>query len=35
MTTVYDPSNQYEIKVWDVEFHCDPARTLMARVYQL
>lgn len=34
MATVYDPSNQYEIKVWDVEFRRDPVRTLMARVYQ-
>jgi acetyl esterase len=34
MTTAYEPSKQYEIKVWDVEFRRDPARTLMARVYQ-
>jgi acetyl esterase/lipase len=34
MTTAYDPSNQYEIKVWEVEFRRDPARTLMARIYQ-
>ena len=34
MTLVYDPSNHYEIKVWDVEFRRDPARTLMARIYQ-
>ena len=34
MATVYDPSKRYEIKVWDVEFHRDPVRTLMARIYQ-
>ncbi|HXV79782.1 MAG TPA: alpha/beta hydrolase [Candidatus Binatia bacterium] len=34
MTTAYDPSKHYEIKVWDVEFRHDPARTLMARIYQ-
>src|SRR4029077_11985555 len=34
MTTAYDPSKQYEIKVWDVEFRRDPVRTLMARIYQ-
>lgn len=34
MTVVYDPSNHYEIRVWDIEFRRDPARTLMARVYQ-
>ena len=34
MTLVYNPSNHYEIKVWDVEFRRDPARTLMARIYQ-
>jgi acetyl esterase len=34
MPTAYDPSNEYEIKVWDVEFRRDPARTLMARIYQ-
>ena len=34
MAVVYDPSNQYEIKVWDVEFRKDPVRTLMARIYQ-
>ena len=34
MTTAYDPANQYEIKVWDVEFRHDPVRTLMARIYQ-
>jgi len=31
---VYDPSKQYEIKVWDVECRRDPVRTLMARIYQ-
>ena len=34
MTTAYDPSKQYEIKGWDVEFRRDPVRTLIARVYQ-
>ena len=34
MSTVYDPSKHYEIKVWDVEFRRDPVRTLMARIYQ-
>lgn len=34
MTTAYDPSKHYEIKVWDVEFRRDPVRTLMARIYQ-
>jgi acetyl esterase/lipase len=30
----YNPAQQYEIKVWDVEYRRDPVRTLMARVYQ-
>ncbi len=34
MATFYDPSAQYEIKVWDVECRRDPGRTLMARIYQ-
>lgn len=34
MTRAYHPSNHYEIRVWDVEFRRDPARTLMARIYQ-
>src|SRR3970040_2239442 len=34
MTTEYNPSNRHEIKVWDVEFRPNPARTLMARIYQ-
>jgi acetyl esterase/lipase len=34
MTVAYDPSNQFEIKVWDTEFRRIPARTLMARIYQ-
>ena len=34
MAVVYDPSKQYEIKVWDVECRRDPVRTLMARIYQ-
>ncbi len=34
MGIAYDPSGQYEIKVWDVEYRRDPVRTLMARIYQ-
>jgi acetyl esterase len=34
MTVAYNPSQHHEIKVWDVECRRDPARTLMARVYQ-
>ena len=34
MAVAYDPSAQYEIKVWDVEYRRDPVRTLMARIYQ-
>jgi acetyl esterase len=34
MTVAYDPSQQYAIKVWDVEYRRDPVRTLMARIYQ-
>src|SRR5215475_2205980 len=34
MATAYDPAKHYEIKVWDVEFRRNPARTLMARIYQ-
>jgi len=34
MTHGYDPSSQYEIKVADVEYRRDPARALMARIYQ-
>ena len=34
MTTTYNPANQFEIKMSDVEFRRTPARTLMARVYQ-
>jgi acetyl esterase len=34
MAVVYDPSKRHEIKVWDVEYRKDPARPLMARVYQ-
>jgi acetyl esterase/lipase len=34
MSVAYDPAKQFEIKVWDVEFRRDPARTLMARIYQ-
>ncbi len=34
MAVVYDPSKRYEIKVRDVECRRDPARALMARIYQ-
>src|ERR687896_1390229 len=34
MTVAYDPSKTFDIKAWNVEFRRDPARTLMARVYQ-
>ncbi len=34
MSSTYNPSNKFETKVWDVEFRCAPARTLMARIYQ-
>jgi acetyl esterase/lipase len=34
MSHFYDPSEHYEIDVWDVEFRRDAARTLMARIYQ-
>jgi acetyl esterase len=34
MATAYDPSKQYETKVWDVEYRRDPARNLLARIYQ-
>ncbi|MGB7946639.1 MAG: alpha/beta hydrolase [Candidatus Binatia bacterium] len=34
MSVAYDPAKQFEIKVWDVEFRRDPARILMARIYQ-
>ena len=34
MATAYNPSNKFEIKTWDVEFHKTPARMLMARIYQ-
>jgi acetyl esterase len=34
MTTAYNPSNNFEIKTWDVEFREAPKRTLLARVYQ-
>lgn len=34
MATAYNPSNQFEIKTWDVEFRKTPTRMLMARIYQ-
>jgi len=34
MATVYNPSNKFEIKTWDVEFRRAPKRVLMARIYQ-
>jgi len=34
MAVVYDPSRRHEVKAWDVECRKEPARTLMARLYQ-
>jgi len=34
MTTAYNPGNNFEIKAWDVEYRHDPARSLLARIYQ-
>lgn len=34
MALTYNPSKQHEINVRDVEYRRDPARTLMARIYQ-
>jgi acetyl esterase len=34
MNAVYNPSKHWEIKVWDLEYRRDPARPLMARIYQ-
>jgi acetyl esterase/lipase len=34
MSLSYNPANQHQIKVWDVEFRRTPQRTLMARIYQ-
>jgi len=34
MTLPYNPASRFDVKVWDVEFRRDPARTLMARIYQ-
>jgi len=34
VTVAYNPAQQYDIKVWDVEYRHDPVRTLMARIYQ-
>jgi acetyl esterase/lipase len=34
MAVVYNPAKRYEIKVWDLEYRRDPARPLMARIYQ-
>jgi acetyl esterase/lipase len=34
MAVTYDPSQQFQIKVWDVEYRHDPVRTLLARIYQ-
>src|SRR5918996_5936864 len=34
MKVAYDPTNRFEINVWDTEFRRTPTRTLMARVYQ-
>ncbi len=34
MAVLYNPSDHFEFKVWDVEFRRDPLRNLMARIYQ-
>jgi acetyl esterase/lipase len=34
MKAVYDLSRRYEVKIWDLEYRRDPARPLMARIYQ-
>jgi acetyl esterase len=34
MKVAYDPTDRFEINVWDTEFRRTPTRTLMARVYQ-
>jgi acetyl esterase/lipase len=34
MKVAYDPTNRFDINVWDTEFRRTPTRTLMARVYQ-
>jgi acetyl esterase len=34
MAVTYDPAQQHAIRTWDVEYRRDPARTLMARIYQ-
>jgi acetyl esterase/lipase len=34
MAVVYDPSKNFETQVWDVEYRRDPARSLLARIYQ-
>jgi len=34
MTAAYDPSQRYQLKVWDVEYRRDPVRTLLARIYR-
>lgn len=34
MGIAYNPSAHYEMKVWDVPYRHDPARTLLARIYQ-
>lgn len=34
MKVAYDPTDRFEINVWDAEFRRTPTRTLMARIYQ-
>jgi acetyl esterase len=34
MKVAYDPTDRFEINVWDTEFRRTPTRTLMARIYQ-
>ena len=34
MPAAYNPTAQYDVKIWDEEFRKTPTRTLMARIYQ-
>jgi acetyl esterase/lipase len=34
MTSTYNPTAQFEVKEWDVDFRQVPTRMLKARVYQ-
>jgi hypothetical protein len=33
MAVAYDPTKQYDLKVWDVAYRHAPVRPLMARIY--